>query len=123
MLLVVVDQARIRRRGDDAVTAGQLDVARVAMQHLSGTPARAEPRELLDPRHGVQAVAAEELRRRLHRPARALVLVAPVFADLRLAREVEVEMRRAPGRTRRPRKHDPEHVRMLVVGDHRLEIE
>src|SRR5437868_3444308 len=98
MLLVVVDQPRIWRRGDDAVAAWQLDLPRVAVQDLCAPTTRAHARELLDSRHRVEPVAAEELRRRLDRAADALVLVAPVLAELRRAWEVQVEVRRPPRR-------------------------
>jgi hypothetical protein len=49
MLLVVVDQPRVRRRGDDGLeAAGQLRLARVAVQHVGLVPA-AHARELLHP--------------------------------------------------------------------------
>ena len=59
VLLVVVDQAGVRRRGDDAVERRVvLDAARVAVQHPRGTPLVAYPRELLDPRERVECVPA-----------------------------------------------------------------
>ena len=65
MLLVVVDQARIRRRGDDRVEAAP--GARPRARRRGATAASARPahaRELLEPRQRVERVAAEEVRRR-----------------------------------------------------------
>src|SRR4051794_27517735 len=100
MLLVVVDQARVRRRGDDAVEGlAVLNYARVVVQDARGRLVVADDVEELDATQRVERVAPQECRSRLHRPAHALVLVAPVLARLRLARRLEVEMR---GATRRP---------------------
>ena len=118
MLLVVVDQARVGRRRDDPVErAGQVEVAGIAVQHLGLAPARAHARELSDPRERVERVAAQEVLGALDRAADLLVLVAPVLADLRLAREVEVEVRRPACRASRPREHDAQDVGVLVLVD------
>jgi hypothetical protein len=75
VLLVVVDQPRVRRRGDNGVEAsGQIGLARIAVDHL-GLPAAAQPCELLQPRQRVERVTADEVARsigsmvRSHRPA------------------------------------------------------
>src|SRR5947207_1973452 len=59
----------------------------------------------------------EALRRGRHRTARPAMLVAPVRPQLRRAREVEVEVGRPPGGSRRPREDHPQDVDMLVLGD------
>ena len=111
VLPVVVDQPRVRRRGDDAVVRpAEVELARVAVEDRATRPARAHARERLDPVERVERVAEEEPTRRLDRLAFAAVLVAPVRLELRLAREVEVEMRRPPRRAGSPRQDDPEHV-------------
>ena len=71
VLLVVVDQARVRRRRDDPVEArAVVDLARVAVDDARLAPARAHARERLDPRERVERVAAQEAARRLDRAAR-----------------------------------------------------
>src|SRR5207237_3238925 len=96
--------------------AAEVELARVSVQH--GRP-RAAPYapERPDPPERVEQVAAQKRRRRLCRPADPLVLVAPVLAAARLAREVEVEMGGTAGRTRRAGEHDAEHVGVLVAVD------
>ncbi len=70
VLLVVVDQARIRRRGEDGVERpAESSLARVAVQDGRLALDVAHLRELLDPRERVERVAAEEADRRLDRPA------------------------------------------------------
>ena len=93
------------------------------MQHLGAPCADAHAGELHDPRHRVEPVTAQELRRRLDRTACPLVLVAPVLPELRLAREVEVEVRRPPRRAGRAREDDAQDVRVLVLGDERPEAQ
>ena len=83
----------------------------------------ADARERLDPRERVERVSADEVLGALDRAALALVLEAPVRADLRLLREVEVEVRRQARRPRRAGQHDPEDVGVLVVADQRAEGE
>ena len=87
------------------------------MQHERCTVVVPHARELLDACERVERVAAQEADRRLDRPARPLVLVAPVLAGLRLARRLEVEVRRAARRPRRARQHDAQHVAVLVLAD------
>src|SRR6185369_6626033 len=53
----------------------------------------------------------------------ALVLVAPVLLELRLAREVQVEMSCPPSRPRRPAEHDAENVSIDIVVDEPAETE
>src|SRR5581483_12209036 len=97
VLLVVVDQARVRRRGDDGVERPiELQPAGVAVAEASSVCTRAGAGERLDPRQRVEGVAPDEVIRSLDRPALALVLVAPVRLALRRAGEVEVEVRRQP---------------------------
>ena len=116
MLLVVVDQPRIRRRGDDRIKRpGPGQLARVPVHHDRLASACADARELLDPRQRVERVAAEEVLGPVDRPAGSAVLVTPVGLALRGAREVEVEVRGQPGRSRRARQHDTEHVGLLVA--------
>ena len=80
---------------------------------------RAHAREGADPLERVERVAAEEVLGALDGAARLPVLVAPVLADLRLAREVEVEVGRASGGAGGAREHDAHHVTVLVVLDQR----
>ena len=120
MLLVVVDQPRVRRRRDDAVErAAELELADVSVEHDRLAPARAHARELTDPLEGVERVAAQEVLGSFDRAAELAVLVAPVLATLRLAREVEVVVRRPPRRAGRAREHDSQDVAMLVLVDER----
>ena len=120
MLLVVVDQPRVGRRGDDAVVrAAEIELAGVAVQDRGSRTTRAHAREVADPRERVQGVAAQEVLGALDGTARLAVLVAPVLLDLGLAREVEVEVRRPAGRPGGAREHDAHHVRVLVVVDQR----
>ena len=51
------------------------------------------------------------------------MLVAPVLALLRRAREVEVEVRRQPRRARGAREDDPQHVLARVLRDQRAEVQ
>ena len=113
VLLVVVDQPRVGRRRDDAVERpAQVELARVAVEDLRDPVRRAYVRERRDPLERVERVAQQEAARGFHRPAGSAVLEAPVLVELRLAREVEVEVRRPPRRAGRAREHDPEHVRV-----------
>ena len=124
MLLVVVDQAGVRRRSDDAVVRPpELELTRVAMEHDRRPLRIAHVREVLDPRCGVEQVAGQELVRALDRPAHPAMLVAPVLARLRRARKVEVEVGRQPSRARRASEHDPQHVLARVLRDQRAEVE
>ena len=115
MLLVIVDQARIRGRRDDTVVrAAELHVARVAVEHDSRPPLVANGPEHLEARQRVEQVPRQELLRTLHRRARSAVLVAPVRADLRHTREVEVEVGRQAGGASGAREDDPKHVCVRV---------
>ena len=84
---------------------------------------RARRANVRDPRGRVGEVAGQELAGALDRPARAPVLVAPVLALLRRAREVEVEVRREPRRARGAGEHDAQDVVARVLGDQRAEVE
>src|SRR5581483_4932877 len=118
MLFVVVDQPRVRRRGDDSVVgAVPVDDARVPVQDRRVAPEPPDARERLDPREGVERVPTQELSRGADRPALASVLVAPVRRELRPAREVEVEVRRPSRGARGARKDDAQDVRVLIVAD------
>ena len=124
MLLVVVDQARIRGRRDDTVVrAAELHVARVAVEHDSRPPLVANGGERLEPRQRVEQVPRQELLRTLHRRARSAVLVAPVRADLRHTREVEVEVGRQAGGSRGAGEDDPQHVCVRVLREQRAEVQ
>jgi hypothetical protein len=124
VLLVVVDQPRIRRRGDDPVETGaEVELPRVAVQHARRAPARPHARELSNPLQRVERVPAQEASSLAHRPARPLVLVAPVLRALRGAREVEIEVRRAPRGPGRARQDDSQDIRVLVVVDKPAEEE
>ena len=75
VLLVVVDQAGIRRRGDDAVEAAlEVDRARVAMEHRREQGVVPDGRESLDPRKRVEDVAQQEPARLIDRTAIARCL-------------------------------------------------
>src|SRR5207253_9288549 len=103
-------------RGDDSVEATvEVELPRVAVQHLGVPPSRAHARELPHPRERVERIAPQEASRLLDRTALAPVLVTPVRRALRSPREVEVEVRRPARRTSRPRQHDAQDIRMLVV--------
>src|SRR5260221_1483791 len=96
VLLVIVDEPRIRRRSEHRVERPtELRLAGIAVD--DSRPALEVPHlgELLDPRERVARVPAEEADGGLHGTARAAVLVAPVLPPLRLARRLEVEVRRA----------------------------
>ncbi len=79
--------------------------------------------ELLDPLQRVERVPRDELPRSRHRPARALVLVAPVLVELRRTREVEVEVRRPPGGAGGAGEDHAQDVCVLVAVDERPEEE
>src|SRR6476620_4419405 len=101
MLLVIVDQARVRGRGEHAVVASrQLFLTHVAVDDRGDAAARTDTRELLQPRQGVERVPPQELRSRFDGTTFTTMLVTPIGVDLRLARKLEIEVRRA---TRRPR--------------------
>ncbi len=92
---MVVDQARIRRRGEDGVESPlERYLAGVAVDDLDLVCPAAQALERPDPLERVQEVAVDELRCLLHRPALAPMLVAPVRLALGRARKVEVEVRR-----------------------------
>src|SRR5579872_5761946 len=77
VLLVVVDQPRIGRRGEHGVEdAAVVELTRIPV-HDVRLAARTHARERLDARERVERVAAQERQRVLHRAALALVLVAP----------------------------------------------
>jgi hypothetical protein len=62
MLLVVVDQARVRRRGEHAVVAtGELLIAYVRMDDSGFEPPGTNAGELLQSRQRVERIAAQEL--------------------------------------------------------------
>ena len=124
MLLVVVDQARVRRRGDDAVVrAFEVDRAGVAVQHPGDAAVGPHRRERLDPLERVERVAQEEPAGRFDRLALAAVLEAPVGLELRLARELEVEVRRPPRRAGRAGEHDAQHISRADLLDERPEVQ
>ena len=124
MLLVVVDEAGIRRGRDDAVEAGaEFELARVAVHHFGFSPPRPRARELMDSLQRVERVPAQEPPGLADRPARPLVLVTPVLGTLRGTREVEVEVGRPPRGARRAGKHHPQHIGVLVVVDEPAEEE
>ena len=124
MLLVVVDQPRIRRGGEDSVErASERDVPRVPVEHRRLAFQVADAREPLDPRQCVERVPAKETGRRLDRPALAPMLVAPVLAALRLFRRLEVEVGGPPRRPRGPRKDYAQDVAVPVLRDQLAEGE
>ena len=124
VLTVVLDQARIRRRRDDAVVRPlEIDRARVAVQHPREPPVGTHGGEGLDPVERVERVAEEEAAGRLDGLALAPVLVAPVGLETRLAREVEVEVRRPAGRAGGAGKHDAEDVGGAHLVDERAVVE
>ena len=102
MLLVVVDQARIRRRGQH-----EIDLFR-RIEHpgvaVEDERRRLRPQlcELVDALGRVAHVAAQELRRFADGSACLPVLVAEVLQPHGLPREVEIVVSRAPGRARCP---------------------
>src|SRR5204863_6681221 len=118
VLLVVVDQPRIRRRCDHAVEPrAEVELARIAVQHLGRSRSRAHAREVTDALERVERVSLQKLPSLADRLARPPVLVTPVLRSLRCPRKVEVEMGRPPRRAPRPREHHPEYIRVLVVAE------
>ena len=116
MLLVIVDQSRVRRRGQDAVEGmAEIELPGVAVEHLSLTPTRALTGELFDPSNCVERVTLQKVRRSLDRPAGPSVLVAPVLLALRQARKVEIEVGRPSRRARGSCEHHAQDVTVLVV--------
>ena len=123
MLLVVVDQAGIGRRGDHAVVRpAEVDRPGVTVEHARDRALRTRRRERLDPIERVERVAQEEAARRLDRTALAPVLEAPVRLELWRPRELEVEMRRAACRAGRTRQHDAKNVRGSHVIDEAAKV-
>ena len=96
-----------------------VELAGVSMENDCLWSSRAHAREGADPLERVERITAEEVLRAFDRAARLPVLVAPVLADLRLAREVEVEVGRPPSRSGGAREDDAHHVPVLVVLDQR----
>ena len=86
------------------------------MQHGRAALVVAYLCELLDARERVERVAAQESNGGLDGLARALVLVAPVLAGLRLTRRLEVEMRCPPCGACGARENHAQHVGVLVLG-------
>ena len=118
MLLVVVDEAGIRRRGEDAVEGPfQRELARVAVQDRRLAFVVADTRELLDPRERVTDVPAEEAGGGFDRPARTPVLVAPVLGPLRRFRRLEVEVCCPPSRPRSAREDHAQDLHVPVPRD------
>ena len=74
-----------------------------------------DAREGLQPRQRVECVAPDEVAGAIDRPALALVLEAPVRRQLRLPREVQIEMGRQPRRARSACQHDAKSVDVLVL--------
>jgi hypothetical protein len=112
VLLVVVDETRIGRRGQHEVDRRRrIHEPRIAVQYVDGLR-RARLRELLHPLHRVTHVAPEKLLRLPHRPAHAPVLVAEVLAVHRLRREVEIVVPRKARRTGRAREDDLPELRV-----------
>src|SRR5688572_28831125 len=111
MLLVVVDQPRVRRRRDEGVERpAEVERARVSMQDRRARVGIANPREALDAVERVARVAEQKPSRLLDRPARPAVLVAPVRLHWRGPREIEIEMGRSAGGARSPRKDHAKDV-------------
>src|SRR6478672_4102923 len=122
MLLVIVDQSRIRRRREDSVEPPrQRFRAHVRVNHRRLAPTTSHTSELLQPCQSVERVTTKELRSSLDGTALAPVLVAPVRLELRLLRKLQVEVCRATGRPRRTGEHDSQNVGMFVVVDDRAE--
>ncbi len=106
VLLVVVDEPRVRRRGEDEVDRpGWVDEPRIAVEDGHGR-VRAELVELANAAGGVANVAPEELVGLRDGAADAAVLVAEVLAADRLPREVEVVVAGKPGRAGRTREDE-----------------
>src|SRR5438067_5858199 len=123
MLLVVVDQSGIRRRGDDCVEGTrQLDLERIAVDDLR-LVSRAHSRERLQARERIERVATHEAGGVLDGLALAAMLGTPVRPALRRPRNVEIAVRRQPRRSRCSGEHDPQHVHMIVVAGERAEAE
>ena len=78
--------------------------------------------ERLDPVERVERVAEQEAPRRFHGPADAAVLVAPVLALLRRAREIEVEVGRASSRPGGAGEYDAQDVAVRRRVDEPVEV-
>src|SRR6266545_3252404 len=109
VLLVVVDEAWIRRRGQHEVDGSRrIELPSVAVQD-GHRLRRAHVGELLHALDGVADVAFEELLRLADRPADATVLVAEVLLLDGLGREIEVVVTGEPcGARRAGEDHLPE---------------
>ena len=116
VLLVVVDEARVRRRGDDRVEASHR--ARPASRRRGTRSLRVPGARPCGTTSAAPACRGGSGERNLsassHGSARAAVLVAPVRLALRHPREVEVEVRRQPRGARRAREDDAQDVGVLV---------
>ena len=108
---------------DAVVRALEVDHPRVAVQRPGDIAVGPGRGERLDSIERVERVAQEEPPRRIDRPAFAPMLEAPVRLELRLARELEIEMGRAPGRPSRPGEHDAKHIGRADLIDEGAEVE
>src|SRR6476661_7900380 len=111
MLLVIVDQARVRRRREHAVVASrQLLLTHVTVDDRGDAAAGTDTREVLQPGQGVERVPPQELRGGLDRTAFPTMLVTPIRLELGLARKLKIEVGRATRRSCRTREDDAKHV-------------
>ena len=93
VLLVIVDQARVRRGRDHAVErAAEVEHPCVAVEHARGPPALAHTGERLHACHGVERIATQEVLGPLDGTTLPLVLVAPSMTAPGCPRKIEVEV-------------------------------
>ena len=124
MLLVIVDETGIRRRGEDTRKAPlQPNVPRVAVQDLCVARTISHKLELSQAVESVEEIAGEELLGFLNRAACASMLVTPVGLSLRSLRELEVEVRGQPRRAGSSRQDDTKDVRVLVLLEEGPEVQ
>src|SRR6476619_1849413 len=104
MLLVVVDQARVWRRGDDAVGPTREPQSSGVIVGNFDVLARPKLGECAYSTDSVQRVTRKELFGLLDRSTGSFVLVAEVRSGRRSSREVEIEVRRESSRSGRARE-------------------
>ena len=116
MLLVIIDESNIGRRRDQHIDRWQLDRLRIAINdmRIGSAPQR---REFGDAFERVERVAPQEADCIGCRRADAIVLVTVVRFGLRLARKIEIEMRRQPRGPGGARQDDLQDVLVFILLD------
>ena len=115
MLLVVVDQTRVRRRRDDAGWANlEIHFARIRVKHRN-PQFGLESGESSKPADRVERVTPQKLHRLIDRPTGSLVLVAVVLTASWQSRKVKIEVSRLSSRSSRPRQDDASNIPHRVI--------